>query len=157
MKKRFLAVFAAVAVIAGGFAVYRAQAAPAERLGRHGGPVFQQIVEKLGLTDDQVSKIKTELRSEKDTLVPLLKNLHESRKALRDAIHAQNASEAAVREAAKKVAAVETDLAVERLKLNGKIAPILTDEQIEKVKQFEEKTDEAAISILKRVGEFLEK
>jgi Spy/CpxP family protein refolding chaperone len=154
-NKRFLAIIAAVAVTVGGLAVYRAHAAPSDRPGH--GVVLQRIVKGLDLKDEQLEKIKTELRAEKDALVPIVKNLHESRKALRDAIHASDATETTVRDAAKKVAAAESDLAVERMKLSAKISPILTEEQIEKIKQFEAKTDEAFISALKKIGEALDR
>jgi Spy/CpxP family protein refolding chaperone len=154
--KSFLALTAAIALLVGGVAVFKGQAQ--DRLAGHrGGPVLQQIVEKLGLKEEQITKIKAELRAEKDTLVPLLKELHSSRQALREAIHASDATEASVRDAAKKVAATESDLAVERMKLSAKIGPILTDEQLDKVKAFEAKSDDAVLGILKKIGEALEK
>src|SRR5205823_6346482 len=121
------------------------------------GAILERVIKELDLKDDQLTKIKAELRAEKETLVPMLKNLHETRKALREAIHATDATEASVRDAAKKVADVESDLAVERLKLTGKIAPILTEEQIDKIKTFEQKADEFALGILKKIGEVIEK
>ena len=153
--KRIFALIAAVVLMTGGFAVLKVCAAQGEHAER--GSIFQRIIKGLDLKDEQLDKIKTELRAEKETLVPIIKNLHATRKALREAIHAANATETSVRDAAKKVATAESDFAVERMKLSGKIAPILTEEQIEKVKQFEEKTDEAVIAALKRVGEALEK
>ena len=154
-NKRFLALLAAVLVTIGGFAAYKAHAAQSDRSNR--GPVLQRIVKGLDLSGDQIARIKAELRTEKDALAPIVKNLHESRKALRDAIHANDATETSVREAAKKVADAESDLAVERMKISAKITPILTEEQIEKVKQFESKADEAFIGFVKRIGEVLDK
>ncbi|MDB6026951.1 MAG: hypothetical protein JWM68_3174 [Verrucomicrobiales bacterium] len=154
-NKRLFSLVAAVALMTGGFAVYKVRAAEGARSER--GPVLQRIIKGLDLKDEQLDKIKTELRAEKDTIVPIIKNLHASRKALREAIHASGATEASVREASKKVATAESDFAVERMKLSAKIGPILTEEQIAKVKQFEEKADEAVIAVLKKVGEALEK
>ena len=93
------------------------------------GRFFQRIAQRLNLTDDQKAQIKTVLRSEKDTRRPLLEQLHSSRQNLRAAIRASDANETTVRAEAAKVAAAEADLAVERMKIYGKIAPILTDEQ----------------------------
>jgi Spy/CpxP family protein refolding chaperone len=154
MNKRFLALVAAMIFFAGGSTTYQAHAAPTDRPGR--GAILQHAIKQLDLKQEQIDKIKAALRAEKATLVPLIKNWHESRKALREAIHAPGATEATVREAAKKEAAVESDLAVERLKLSVAIMPILTEEQIEKVKQFEGKADEAIIGVLKRISEVLE-
>ncbi len=155
MNKRFFLLTAAIAVTLVGFTVYKVHAAQSERAARAG--VLQRIVKGLDLSEDQIEKIKTELRAEKETLVPLVKNLHQSRTALREAIHAKDATETSVREAASKVASAESDLAVERMKISAKINPILTAEQIEKVKEFESKADEAFFGILKRIGEALEK
>jgi periplasmic protein CpxP/Spy len=93
------------------------------------GHFFQRIAERLNLTEDQKARIKTALTGEKERLAPLLSQLHEARKNLRAAIQSCNANEAAVRVASTKIAAVEGNLAVERMKIFGKIAPILTDEQ----------------------------
>lgn len=144
----------AAAIFVGGIAVYKTRAENG-RPGFARGQIVQRIIKGLGLTDDQISKIKTQLRAEKDTLVPLLKNLHDTRKTLRDTVNQPGASEADVRAAAAKVAAVEADLAVERAKLSGKIAPILTEEQVQKAKDFQAKADDFVINALKTVGEKL--
>jgi len=154
---KVLSIATAAAVLVGGVLIYKAHAedpAGPRAFGR--GPVFQRVVKGLGLTDDQVSKIKTELKAEKDNLVPLLKNLHETRKALRETVNQPGVAEADVRAASAKVAAVEADLAVERAKLSGKIGPILTDEQIQKVKQFQAKMDDFFIGAIKNFGEQME-
>jgi len=114
--------------------------------------ILQRISEKLNLTDDQKTQIKTVFAGEKDTLVSLVSRLHEARKDLREAIHAGSATEASVRSASATVASAEADLAVERMKLYGKIAPILTDEQRQKISQFEQRVDDFAENILARLG-----
>jgi|SRR5579862_5358822 len=105
------------------------------------GRFFQRIGERLNLTDDQKAQIKTILRGEKDTLKPLVQQLHAARVNLRAAIQAGDANETAVRAASAKVAAVEADLAVERMKIFAKIAPILTDAQRQQLSEFEQSAD----------------
>ncbi len=105
------------------------------------GRFFQHIAQRLNLTDDQKAQIKTVLRSERDALKPLLGQLHSARENLRAAIRAGDANETTVRAASAKVAAVEADLAVERMKIYGKIAPILTDEQRQQISEFEQRAD----------------
>jgi len=117
--------------------------------------IARRIAEKLNLTDDQKTQIRTVLRSEKDTVLPLLGKLHDARKDLRAAIHASDANETAVRAAAAKVAAAEGDLAVERMKIYGKIAPILTDEQRQQLSDFEQRADNLADGLLARFGKRL--
>ena len=119
------------------------------------GRIAQRLAEKLNLTADQKAQIKAVLSGEKDTLMPLLGQLHDARKGLRAAIHASDANETAVRAAAAKVAAVEGDLAVERMKIYGKIAPILTDEQRQQIADFEQRADNFVDSALERIGERL--
>jgi len=119
------------------------------------GRIAQRLAEKLNLTADQKAQIKAVLSGEKDTLMPLLGQLHDARKGLRAAIHASDANETAVRAAAAKVAAVEGDLAVERMKIYGKIAPILTDEQRRQIADFEQRADNFVDGALGRIGERL--
>ena len=115
--------------------------------------IFQRIADKLNLTDDQKAQIKTILSGERGTLQPLLSRLHDARKNLRAAIRASDASEAAVRAASAQVADVEADLAVERMKIFGKIAPILTDEQRRKIADLEQNADATADSAIAQLGE----
>jgi Spy/CpxP family protein refolding chaperone len=115
--------------------------------------ILQRIAKKLNLTDGQKSQIKAVLSGEKDTLKSLFGQLHDARKNLRAAIHAGDANETAVRAASAQVASVEADLAVERMKLYGKIAPILTDEQRRKIADFEQRFDNAVGGAIARLDE----
>ena len=150
---KLLTAATAAALLVGGIFIYQAHAAN-ERPGPR-GPVFQRAIKELGLSDEQMGKIKAALRAEKDTLAPLLKKLHDTRKDLRETVTAPDVKEGDVRAASAKVAAVEADLAVERAKLSGKIAPLLTEEQIGKIKEFQAKADDFVIEALKKIGEKL--
>jgi Spy/CpxP family protein refolding chaperone len=119
------------------------------------GRLLERAKEKLGLTDEQVAKIKTELKGEKDTLRDLISRLHDARVGVREAIQAADANESSVRAASAKVAAVEADLAVERLKIYGKISPILTAEQVEKVREFQARLDDFLDNAINHVGDRL--
>ncbi|HXR48018.1 MAG TPA: Spy/CpxP family protein refolding chaperone [Candidatus Limnocylindrales bacterium] len=119
------------------------------------GRFFQRIAERLNLTDDQKAQIKTILRSEKDTLKPLVSSLHAARKNLRAAIRAGDANETTVRAASARVAAVEADLAVERMKIFAKIAPILTDEQRQQISEFEQHADDFTDRAIARASDRL--
>jgi Spy/CpxP family protein refolding chaperone len=143
----------AVTLLVGGLTLLNAHAAErslAQPAGQ--GRLLARAKEKLGLTDEQVAQIKTELGAEKETLKGLLARLHEARIGLREAIHSAGATDASVREAAAKVGAVQSDLAVERLKLYRRISPILTDDQREKVKEFETHIDEFVDRAIDRIG-----
>lgn len=154
MKTKYLILTLAAAFAVGGF-IYKANAVERSAPSRFRGTILQRAVEKLELTDAQKQQIKAELRTEKDTLKELLGRLHEARQELREAIRASDATEAKVRAASSKVAAVQSDLAVERLKLHGKIAPILTEKQKAKIAEFEARVDEFVTEVLERIGERL--
>jgi Spy/CpxP family protein refolding chaperone len=119
------------------------------------GQFRARLAEKLNLSDEQKAQIKTILRTEKDTLTTLLGQLHDARMDLRAAIQANDANETTVRAASARVAAVQADLAVERMKIYGKIAPILTDEQRRQIADFEQRTDDVVDGVIARVGERL--
>jgi Spy/CpxP family protein refolding chaperone len=152
---KFLSISAAAALAASGLVVLKTQATETNGVHRFRGQLLEKAREKLGLTDEQVTEIKTQLAGEKDTLKSLLTKWHDARLGLREAIQAPDASESSVRVAAAKVASVEADLAVERLKLFSKISPILTSDQREKVKEFQSKIDDFLDSAINRIGDRL--
>ena len=104
-KKLLLSLLAATAITVGGIVTY-ANAAPG-RPGVHGRhQVMHRILSHLDLSEEQIGKIKSELRSEKENFAPLLRKLHEARKELRETIQ-EGGDEDAIRAAHAEVAAVE--------------------------------------------------
>jgi Spy/CpxP family protein refolding chaperone len=152
MKTKLFILTLAAAIIAGGLITTKTLAAGNDDTASLRGKIRQRVAEKLGLTDDQKSQIKAIVADEKDALKPLLGRLHEARTSLRNAIRASDATEASVRAASAQTAAAEADLAVERLKLYGKIAPILTEEQRGKIAELEERMDGAVDDFIGRMG-----
>jgi Spy/CpxP family protein refolding chaperone len=153
MKMRELLGFAmAAAVTVGGLGVQNSRAADGlEHPAR--ARILEQVKEKLDLSDEQVAQIKAELGQEKETIKNLLLKMHDAKLGLREAIRASNATEASIRAAAAKIGAVQADLTVERFKLYGRINPILTDEQRQKVKEMESRMDDWVESAVNRIGE----
>ena len=152
MKTKLFILALAAAVIAGGLTTTKTFAAGQQGTGSLREKIRQRVAEKLNLTDDQKSQIKSALTGEKDVLKPLLTQLHDARTELRAAVRAKDANEAAVRAASAKVAGAEADLAVERMKLYGKIAPILTDEQRQKISEREQRADEFMENAIAKFG-----
>lgn len=95
------------------------------------------------------------LKDEKENITGMISRLHDARSEMRQAIRASDANESTVRAASAKVAAVEADLAVERLKLYGKIAPILTTGQREKLQQMAAQVDDFVDQAINRFGQKL--
>lgn len=151
MKNKILICTLAAAVAAGGFFAAKTFAADNTGVPARAG-MLQRIADKLNLTADQRAQIKDVLIGEKDTLGPLLGAVHDARKGLRSAIRASAANEASVRAASAKVAAAEADLAVERMKLYGKISPILTDAQRQELAGLQQRADEFVDNVIARIG-----
>lgn len=135
MKNKFLLLSLVCGLAFSGFALTRATAA--EKSDSPRGKILERISQQLELTADQRSQIKSILGDQQAELKPLVAALAEARKGLREAIHAKDATEGAVRAAASKVGSAEADLAVERMKIFAKISPVLTDEQRAKMAEME--------------------
>jgi len=150
---KWLPVLLAAGLNLGGWLTTPSLAADTNPPGR--GQFFPRLAQRLNLTDDQKAQIKTILRAEKDTLTTLRGQLHTARENLRAAIQASDANETTVRAASARVAAGEADLAVERMKIYGKIAPILTDEQRQQISEFEQRADAWVDRAIARAGERL--
>jgi Spy/CpxP family protein refolding chaperone len=155
MKNKILICALTAAILAGGFTALKTYAAGdsnASATTPARGKILQRIAEKLNLTDDQKSEIKTILIGEKDNLQPLVAAVHQSRVGLRTAIRANDATETSVRTASAKVASSEADLAVERMKIYAKIAPVLTDAQRKQLADMQARADEFADNLIARIG-----
>jgi len=154
---KWFALTLAAGIATGGLLTLSARAAEsAPAHGLRNGALRERLKQKLGLTDDQVAQIKEQLKSEKDTLKPLLTRMHDARVALREEISKPDATEASVRAAVAKVSSVEADLAVERLKLRGKISPILTAEQREKLAELRKNLDKLGGHLIERARKRLD-
>jgi Spy/CpxP family protein refolding chaperone len=156
MKNKILICTLGAAIAACGFIATKTFAANDPATAPAHGRILQRIANKLNLTSDQRTQIMSVIAGEKDTLAPLLTALHDARKNLRTAIRASDANEASVRTASATVAAAEADLAVERMKLYGKIAPILTDAQRQQLTDMEEHVDEFVDNVIARIGSGLD-
>lgn len=157
MKNSKCLVFTLAAGLAtAGLSVFNSQAAESpDRSGPFRGQLLERAKEKLNLADDQVAKIKDAINAEKEPMKNLTLRLYVARRDLGDAISAPNATEASVRAASAKVAAVESDLAVERMKLRARINPILTNDQRQKLKELQSKLDEFVDSLVSHLGDRL--
>jgi len=152
---KWLAITMAAAVAVCGVTMLKARAAETAPLRAGPGRFLARAIEKLGLSPDQVAKIKAELSGEKDALTGILTSLHDARIDLRETIQKPGASENEIRTASAKVAVVEADLAVERAKLYGKISPILTADQLAKVNEFQQRADDFVDGAIAAIGKRL--
>jgi Spy/CpxP family protein refolding chaperone len=152
MKNKILIYTTAAAIFACGLTATKSLAADNGATAPAHQGILQRIADKLNLTSDQRTQIKAIFVADKDTLAPLLGAVHDARKNLRTAIRAGDANEASVRAASAKVGAAEADLAVERMKLYGKIAPILTDVQRQQLADWQQGADDFVDNVITRLG-----
>jgi Spy/CpxP family protein refolding chaperone len=145
----------AVVVAAGGLIIFNTQAAQDDGAAGLRARVRSRAAEKLNLSKGQRAQIRTILKADKEALTGLFHRLHDARTGLRETIQASGTTEDSVRAAAARVAAVEADLAVERLKLYGKISPVLTADQRRQLNEWRGRADDAVDKLINRFGESL--
>ena len=91
---------------------------------------------ELGLTNEQAAKIKTEFLAQRGPLKEQAQKVQAARGNLRQAIQS-GAPEADLRAAAAAIGSAEGDLAVVRSALFARIAPLLTPEQLAKIREMQ--------------------
>jgi protein CpxP len=133
-----------VAVMAGGAVAIFAQGAPGRGAGAlgPGGPGGRGFAAgfalgQLDLSDAQKQQVRDIMQRHRQQSQPVMDRLQQAMQAQRAAINAVPVNEAAVRQAAAALAAVEADMAVDQARMHADIFSILTVEQQEKAKQLE--------------------
>ena len=149
--KLFICSLAAVWTASGGLTT-NAQAADPTASAPTSARWPQRLATELHLTADQRLQIRAVFAGERSTWAPLLVAAQEARKNLRSAIRAGDSSESSVRAASARVATAAADLAVERMRLYGKIAPILTDAQRRQLADRQRRADGALDRLIARLG-----
>ena len=120
--------------------------------GLQASPLFVERLADVGITDAQKQQVKAVLRKHLPEVEPMIKQLVTERRTLRDTIHADQVDEKAIRVQAAKVARLEAELAIQRARLVHEIKPVLTPEQIEKLKAIQTDANDRIDMMLSRVG-----
>ena len=133
-----------VAVMAGGAVAIFAQGGPGRGAGAlgpggSGGRGFAAgfALGQLDLSDAQKQQVRDIMQRHRQQSQPVMDRLQQAMQAQRAAINAVPVNEAAVRQAAAALAAVQADMAVDQARMHADIFSILTVEQQEKAKQLE--------------------
>ena len=133
-----------VAVMAGGAVAIFAQGGPGRGAGAlgPGGPGGRGFAAgfalgQLDLSDAQKQQVRDIMQRHRQQSQPVMDRLQQAMQAQRAAINAVPVNEAAVRQAAAGLTAVEADMAVDQARMHADIFSILTVEQQEKAKQLE--------------------
>ena len=103
-----------------------------------GGWHLKKMMAAVGLSDEQKEEVKNIINQNRTRLEPVIKQLVTERRALRDLIQSESFDEGAIRNQAAGVAKLQADLAVERALAYQAILTVLTPEQIQKLKAFQE-------------------
>lgn len=149
MKKqmRILALFTCItaAAAAGGLPAFAGYGSPGPRQGagageqqRHrgerGAQFFGKMAAELGLSDQQKAKARELFEKGRGEHRPAMEAMRQERQQLQALIHSGSADESAIRAQAAKVAALQSDLAVQRGAQAKQFHALLTPEQAEKLK-----------------------
>jgi Spy/CpxP family protein refolding chaperone len=105
---------------------------------------------EMNVTSEQRAEIRGLLVGHRSQIAATVKSVREKHLVLRDAVLADQPDEGNIRAAASDLGVALGDAAVKAAKLRGELAPILTDEQRELIRQFRQERDES-------IDEFLAK
>ena len=150
--KALIAAGGIAAATVGGFFAFLARADTTNDVGFAAKGRFARRLAQLGLTDQQKAQVKTILRGYQPTVGPLIKEVVTERRALRDTIRAETIDETAIRAQAAKVAALDSDLAVQRAHVAHDIRAVLTPDQLQKLKDMQIDADARIDGVLHRVA-----
>ena len=98
------------------------------------GGFYARMARVLKLTDAQQEQVKSVVSAEKVVAEPFFERLRQNRELLMQAGELATFDEASVRSIAAKVAEIETELAVIRVRTHSRIHALLTAEQREMAK-----------------------
>jgi Spy/CpxP family protein refolding chaperone len=138
MKARYIKIFGTVLAVMLVAAVAISQTVTKNH--SHQGLGFEDrmvgfMTHRLNLSEDQQAQVKQILAAEKPTMLPLVKQLAQTRRQLRQLEEGGTFDEAKVRALASQQAQTMTDLIVERSKVKSEIFKLLTPEQKAKAVQ----------------------
>jgi Spy/CpxP family protein refolding chaperone len=138
-NNRLLLVFAASLGVLATSAIAIAQSErpnwPEQRVARR---VTARIEARLNITSDQRAQVKAILKAEEPTIVALAAQAKEERQAM-TTLPAYD--ETAVREVARKYAATNTNIVVERAKIRLELRAVLTQQQLQQLEDLQSNAD----------------
>lgn len=107
---------------------------------------------ELNLSDEQRSQVRDVLVRHRSEIASTVQAVRAKRLALRDAVLAESADEAAIRAAAAELGEQIGNAAVKASKLKAQVAPILTDEQRTLIVEFMADRDQAIDRFLEQAA-----
>jgi Spy/CpxP family protein refolding chaperone len=156
MKKMLVCMVAVTAVSMGLMCLCQcAASADPEGGGGPGRGGLLRDLARVNVTPEQRDQIRAVVRRYWPRMKPLLGKLHEARKEVRVTIWTTPLDEGKIRAAVYERAEAAAELAVLRARMTAEIKPILTPEQVEKLREFRGRVERRLESIPERVERFL--
>jgi Spy/CpxP family protein refolding chaperone len=163
VRKSFLVLAAAGALVVGGFWTGRLMAGPLwGHLGfaaaGHFGQIanhFDHIANWLALSDLQKTEVKRVVKSHGEEILSQIQSQIGMRKALGEAIRTGTVDEGLIRQRAEALGRVEAEGALLRARMHSEIWPILNEEQRAKVASLHQMMELKHNEILGSVQDFL--
>ena len=107
---------------------------------------------ELNVTEAQRQQVRAILESYRSDIAAVVKPLVAKRRALREATMADQPDEKAIRAAADELGKAIGDAAVLGAKVKGEARKVLSDSQVERIKQFQKDNDESVDAFLDQVA-----
>lgn len=114
---------------------------------------FLVLGSELNISAEQRKKIAAEVKSHKDEIRPVAKEISEKRMALRDAVLNKPGDRQAIMAAANDLGKAIGDAAVLASKVIAKVKPVLTSEQQERIKNLRMANDKATAEWISQIGQ----
>ena len=108
---------------------------------------------ELDVTSDQRDQIRGIVKSNKTEIAAAIKPIVESRRALRDAVLSESANESDIRAAADKLGKDIGDAAVRLAPVVEKVRSVMSDEQLDKIREFKDANRTGVDQWLKEISE----
>ena len=108
---------------------------------------------ELNISAEQRKKIAAEIKSHKDEIRPIAKEIFEKRMAIRDAVLNKAGDRQAIMAAANDLGKAIGDAAVLASKVIAKVKPVLTSEQQERIKNFRMANEKATAEWISQIGQ----
>ena len=104
---------------------------------------------ELNITEDQQAEIREIIKNHKSEILTVAEKFVEKKRALREAVLAEKRDEVAIRRAANELGKSIADVAVLASQIASEVRPVLSAEQIEKLKKFNTDKDNSIDNWLK--------
>ena len=107
---------------------------------------------ELGITNDQKKKIGEIVKSHRDEIRPVAKEIIAKRRALQQAVINKPGDETAIRSAAGELGKAVGDAGVLASKIVVQVKPALTSQQLDRIEKFRADTQKATTDWLDQMG-----